>query len=108
MLYKNQSIFSCDGQNELRHQYDGQIVLLHGGRQIWSNNVHDATSNVLTMQQEGHLVEWSSNSRELWYSQTEAAPGAYLNVQDDCNAVVYAPDGRVLWSTNTYGCFVHP
>jgi hypothetical protein len=106
-IYKNQSVVSCDGRTAFTHQADGQVVVTHDGRTLWRNGVVDATSNVVTMQQEGHLTELSRNSRVLWVSQTAASWGAYLAVQNDCNAVVYDPSGAVLWSSNTFGCFAH-
>jgi hypothetical protein len=102
-LYKGQSVTSCDGRTSFTHQYDGQIVLVQDGAVIWRNGVVDPSSSVLTMQQEGHLVEYSSNGRLLWTSQTNAAWGASLVVAP-CSAYIVSPQGQTLWQTPTAGC----
>jgi hypothetical protein len=96
-LYKGQSLASCDGRTQLTHQADGQIVLSRDGMPVWRNGVVDASSNVLTMQQDGHLVEWARNGRQLWFSQAAAGFGAFLVVQDGA-AMIFDPNGGVLWT----------
>jgi hypothetical protein len=101
-LFKGQSVTSCDGRTQFVHQRDGQIALLRDGRQIWRNGVTDPNSNVLTMQQEGHLVQWGRGGRQLWRAPAPASPGAFLIVGDDCNAYLADPHGGgILWSTNS-------
>jgi hypothetical protein len=103
-LYQNQYVTSCDRQNMFVHVADGQIVLYHNGTALWWSGVHDSTSNTLTMQNDGNLVEYNRSGRAIWATNTSGQWGAALSVQDDCNVVLYA-NGRAVWSTNTYGCY---
>jgi hypothetical protein len=103
-LYQGQSLWACNGSAYIAHQNDGNLVVYaRDGRVLIANNVHDPSSNVLTMQSDGNLVEYSATGRALWASNTAGYYGAQLYMQDDCNVVLYH-DGRPIWATHTDGC----
>ncbi len=56
----------------------------------------------LTMQQDGNLVEYSSDGSAVWASGTNPS-GTYAVMQKDGNLVVYNNSGAALWASNTAG-----
>jgi hypothetical protein len=106
-LVQGEKVASCDGRNELWHQSDGHVVLYHDGRPLWWTGVLDATSEVLTMQSDGNLVQYAPGGRPLWHTSTHGHGGARVSVQDDCNVVIYDANNTALWSSNTWGCVAH-
>lgn len=106
-VYPGQGIDSCDGRTSFVHQADGNIVLTHDGRTITSSYVTDRRTQVLTMQDDGNLVQYARDGHVIWSSNTAGHYGATLRVQDDCNVVIYDRGGRAIWHTNTQGCYLH-
>jgi hypothetical protein len=57
---------------------------------------------VLTMQDDGNLVEYAPGDRPIWSADTDV-PGAVALLQADGNFVVIAPGNSAEWSTETDG-----
>jgi hypothetical protein len=103
-LYQGQGVRSCNGRAFFVHQGDGNIVLYDGGRVLAASNIMDSSSNVLTMQSDGNLVEYSRDGRVIWSSNSSGHNGGELRVEDDCRVAIYDRNGRAFWQTNTSGC----
>lgn len=98
-LSPGQSVSSCDGRSNLVLQHDGNLVLYHAGRPLWSTRTDRKGGTALVMQGDGNLVLYNASGRPLWSSKTSGRPGAWFAIQDDGNMVVYAD--RARWSSRT-------
>ncbi|KAL5697717.1 hypothetical protein ACHQM5_028834 [Ranunculus cassubicifolius] len=100
-LVPGSSLTNC--QFRLAMQSLCNLVLLDGGRAIWSTGTVGRAANCyVTMQRDGNLVLYDYNNRAMWASNTNRASAAYyLSVQCDGNCVVYAPGGSAIWATGT-------
>jgi hypothetical protein len=103
-LYQEQGVRSCNGRAYFVHQRDGNVVLYDNGRVLAATHILNSWSDVLTMQDDGNLVQYSRSGDAIWSSGTAGHRGATLSVQDDCNVVIYDRGGRAIWHTNTAGC----
>jgi hypothetical protein len=105
-LRRGESVQSCDGQANLVHQPDGNVVLYDKVGARWATNTAGRTNTTdFVMQGDGNLVLYSTTGA-VWSSGTWNHPGAFLGIQDDCNMVIYS--GPAIWSTNTAPCRVDP
>jgi NlpC/P60 family len=94
-LIPTKSAFASDWEPILR---PGEA--LQPGQQLLS----DGCNYVLTMQDDGNLVEYSTLTGDaVWASGTEGHPGTILINQFDGNIVLVAPGNQPIWSTNTEG-----
>jgi hypothetical protein len=100
-LGRGASMKSCDGRFLFVHQTDGNVVLYHGSRALWSTGTNGYLTSNLVMQHDGNLVLYASNGSALWSSRTFAFDST-LAIQDDANVVIYAPGPRPIWATHTY------
>lgn len=96
-------------------QTDGNVVLYHGTRALWSTCTHDIPSYDLrlTMCEDGNLelhhvnadgsmsyVHWSSNTASN--NSNDVRRGASLVLQEDGNAVILGSDGKsIIWESGT-------
>lgn len=100
VLWRGESVKSCNGKAQLSHQTDGNVVEYDPAGALWWTGTNNPATHRLIMQTDGNLVLYDTSNRPLWYTGTSGNPGAYLGVQDDCNLVVYSAGGRVLWTNN--------
>lgn len=81
------SLFSPNGNFELRLQADGNVVVYQAGVPLWATNTAGSGATELIMQLDGNLV-LLNGSTPIWASRTNGHPGAYLQLQNDGNLVV--------------------
>jgi hypothetical protein len=104
-LGREQSLYSCNGQFELRMQADGNLVLYHGGRSPsdawWATGTNGWDGFRADMQGDGNFVLYTSSGTQpsdaLWASDTNGFGGAQLELGDDGTMSV-TRDGTVLWT----------
>ena len=106
-LVQGQGLSSCDGRTSFVHQGDGNVVVYHDGQAIASTGVFDSSSDRLTLQGDGNLVQYSRFGQAIWASNTTGHDAARLVVQDDCDVALFDRGGHLYWHTNTSGCFEH-
>ena len=75
---------------------DGDLVLRHRSRTVWTTRTGGHAGARTTMRTDGNLVV-SLGSRRLWATGTSRHPGAVLRVRDDGNLVV-TRQGTTLWA----------
>jgi hypothetical protein len=100
VLWKGESVRSCNNQANLVHQTDGNLVEYDSQGPLWSAATYGQPTSHLVMQGDGNLVLYDTSGRAVWNTGTHGNPGATLSVQDDCNLVIYSTGGRVLWSNS--------
>jgi hypothetical protein len=86
---------SDGGEYKLIMQGDGNLVLYHEGKALWSSETGGNPGSYAVMQGEGNLVVYDG-STATWNSSTWGFSGAYLVLQNEGNLVVYQ-DGHPLW-----------
>ena len=135
LLFNGHSLLWASGTNAnsisscfLITQNDGNVVLYRNGSPVWATGTNNTA--VLTLQDDGNLVGYTSDWHSTWASGTTSQPtynyygsdsistgsgmytGQYLRsgdgtkfmlLQPDCNLLVYGPGYNVLWATNTGG-----
>jgi len=106
-LGRDQGVYSCDGRTVFLHQGDGNVVLYHDGQRVAATDRFDSSTDRLTLQDDGNLVQTSRWGGQIWSSGTPGRFGARLVVQDDCDVVLLDGSGRMYWHTNTSGCYEH-
>jgi exopolysaccharide biosynthesis protein len=79
-------------------QTDGNLVLYHGKKALWSTVTGGHAGATAIMQTDGNLVVYSSAKKALWSSNTGRHAGATLVVQNDGNLVIYSKAKKALWS----------
>ncbi|KAL5697719.1 hypothetical protein ACHQM5_028836 [Ranunculus cassubicifolius] len=80
------------------------LILLDGGRPIWSTGTIGRASNCyVAMQTNGNIVLYDYGNKAMWASNTNRAGSAsyYLSLQCDRNLVIYTPQGTAIWATGT-------
>ena len=89
----------------LVQQADGNLVLRHDGRAIWTTATAGNPGARLVLQSDGNLVVRSKAGTALWNSGTaRAGRPTYLSLQDDGNVVLRdVRTLKVLWTTGTSG-----
>jgi hypothetical protein len=89
---------SPNGQNQLRMQTDGNLVLVNPAKEVL---FHTATAPnpgaVATMRTDGSLVVVKDG--KVLYSTGSQGENAALHVQDDRNLTIRTPDGKVVWAS---------
>jgi hypothetical protein len=106
-LFRDQGVRSCDGRTVFQHQSDGNVVLYHDGRRVAATDQFDSSTDRLTLEQDGNLVQTSRWGQRIWASDTPGHFGPRLVVRDDCDVQLLDSSGRAYWHTNTSGCFEH-
>ncbi|MEW9555444.1 hypothetical protein [Nonomuraea sp. NPDC050783] len=101
-LTAGQMVTSRNREYKLVQQGDGNLVLLHGQKPLWSSRTASSPGAITVMQKDGNLVV-QKDHQVLWNTKTAGSPGAWLGVQDDGNVVVVSADKKALWSTGTAG-----
>lgn len=128
-LAANQTLLSTDGSNSLVMQSDGNLVLFHNFKKIWSSNTAGSGAVTLRNQPDGNLVLYKSNGQAVWGSGTVQYGNSLTNVnavlgngltlrqgqmlqsydrkhklilQSDGNLVIYGPHGAT-WGSGTDG-----
>ncbi|ATB34764.1 peptidase S8 [Cystobacter fuscus] len=102
VLFRGQSVGSCNGRAFLTHQGDGNVVVYDRVGPLWSTNTWGSDTSAFLMQTDGNLVLYAGNGQPLWWSGTYGNPGARLAMQDDCNLVIYNTAGNPIWATMTF------
>lgn len=89
----------------LIQQSDGNLVLRHDGRAIWSTGTAGNPGARFVLQSDGNLVVRSKAGKALWNSGTaKAGSPTYLTLQDDGNVVLRDQrTQKAVWSTGTSG-----
>jgi hypothetical protein len=78
-LARGESLVSCDGNDVLAHQADGNVVSYQEGDAIWDTNTDGDATSTLIMQGDGNLVLYAPDGRALWASDTSGNPGGFLD-----------------------------
>ncbi len=101
-LGRGQTVSSCNGQYQLSHQTDGNVVFYRNsdGYPLWSSATGGRATTSFIMQGDGNLVLYNNNT-PVWSTGTYA-PGATLSVKDDGHVTMYDTSGRRLWTTGSY------
>ena len=106
-LFPGQSLVSSTGNHLITLQPDGNFVLYRRNgtsyRALWASNTWRTGSVRTTMQHDGNLVGYRSDSRPLWASNTWNSGAVKGVMQADGNFVLYRADGTPVWATNTAG-----
>ncbi|RGP78340.1 mannose-specific lectin [Fusarium longipes] len=106
-LLVGNSIWSDDGETELRMQDDGKIAVYHNDTCVWQNTAEQNWQiHGIKMQEDGNLVIYdnSGTGHATWHTDTAAGVGndsTTLVVQDDGDVVLYNGDERAIWRTNS-------
>lgn len=100
-MVPGQVTFSPDGRYHLNFQNDGNLVLYHGERPLWSAQTNGTYPTQLLLQPDGNLVLYG-HGEAIWATNTAGNPGAQLRIQNDGNMVMYNVNQRVIWATRTY------
>ena len=93
-LFPGESINSLNGQFQFILQEDGNLVLYHGKKALWTSRTKGKGGRKLVMQRDGNLVLYGKRT-PVWATNTNGNRGAYLKLQNDGNLVIY----KVVWST---------
>ena len=89
---------SADGSTILRHQDDGNVVVLESGKGVvWQLNRRVTTFSVQT---DGNVVAYVLGV-PVWQSGTAGKPIRDMTVQNDGNVVAYDTANRALWASGT-------
>jgi hypothetical protein len=94
-------LLSADGSTTLELNSNGALNLTSDSQPTWNNGVSGSSPNLLAMQPDGNLVEYSKTGSVLWSSGTSGNPGAFLAVQPDGNMVIYSSSNTALWTSGT-------
>jgi hypothetical protein len=95
-LGMGESLISRSGSYELRMQGDGNLVAYRDGmRPVWASKTDGHPGATATMQEDGNLVIYLSNS-PIFASKTDGNPGSILRIQNDGNIVIYK-DKTPIW-----------
>jgi hypothetical protein len=93
-------LLSADGSTTLLINSKGIPELRSNARMTWGGG-KGGTAQLLAMQSDGNLVEYSNTGSALWSSGTSGNPGASLVLQPDGNMVIYSTTGQPLWASGT-------
>ena len=96
ILFPGESINSLNGQFQFILQEDGNLVLYHGKKALWTSRTKGKGGRKLVMQRDGNLVLYGKRN-PVWATSTNGNRGAYLKLQNDGNLVIY----KAVWSTGT-------
>jgi hypothetical protein len=95
-------LMSPNGQNFLRVNPDGNLVLYRYFNNIpWASRTADKAKQLI-MQADGNLVLYNAANGPIWSSGTGGNPGSKLVLQDDGNLVIYNGSNSPIWFTGTY------
>ena len=98
------SIFSPNGNVQLRFQSDGNLVVYGpGGAVYWHSATNGSGATMASFQGDGHLVLYTSSFVPVWTSNTGGNYCATLAVANDGNVSIHGVDGSLLWQTNSGG-----
>ncbi|KAB8206020.1 bulb-type lectin domain-containing protein [Aspergillus parasiticus] len=102
-LEVGQSLWSQNGEVELKMQHDGKIAV-YVNRECVFQNTADQRDDVkgIHMQEDGNLVMYTHDGTAIWHTNTAAPSGdstTICAVQNDGNVVLYK--GTALWASNT-------
>ncbi|KAE8369704.1 bulb-type lectin domain-containing protein [Aspergillus caelatus] len=102
-LLVGQSLWSENGETELKMQHDGKIAVYVNAECVFQNTA-DQRNDVkgIKMQEDGNLVMYDVNGTAIWHTNTAAPAGdstTVCAVQNDGNIVLYK--GTPLWASNT-------
>jgi len=100
-LDRKKSLVGPLGQTSLDLQGDGNLILSHDYRPLWTTATGNSQAKQLTMQTDGNLVLYDTAGHPLWFTGTGGNPGAQLVMQLDGNLVLYSADGAPLWQSGT-------
>ncbi|EJK59260.1 hypothetical protein THAOC_20543 [Thalassiosira oceanica] len=91
-LSPGDSVWSPNGQYQLRYGDDGNLVLYHhqgNPLPIWSSGTYCLAGGVAGMQDDGNLVVRDNSCKAIWSSQTWGNYGAQLELNDDGSLVYH-------------------
>ncbi|KAB8216917.1 bulb-type lectin domain-containing protein [Aspergillus novoparasiticus] len=100
-LALGESIFSQDGQTELKMGNNGKLEAYVDGELKWESD-NDESDNVrgVYLQDDGNFVTYENDDTPIWATMTHGTKGVICVVQNDGNVVLYQT--RAIWSTDTY------
>lgn len=101
-LYPGDSLWSVNGDYELKYQTDANLVLYQGSTAQWAINCWPTCNNlgnagVTTMQTDGNFVVYDDTSNYVWNSSTYGANGAFLALRYG-QLRIFSTTGATLWS----------
>jgi hypothetical protein len=65
-LRAGQTLASPNGRYRLQQQNDGNLVVKHNGKGVWSTKTHGNPGARLIVQDDGNVVVYSATGRALW------------------------------------------
>ncbi|KAB8257010.1 bulb-type lectin domain-containing protein [Aspergillus pseudonomiae] len=102
-LEVGQSLWSQNGETELKMQEDGKIAVYVNGECVFQNTDEQRYDvKGIHMQPDGNLVMYDNNNTPLWHTDSTGSsdPSSVVcAVQNDGNVVLYT--GQAIWATNT-------
>lgn len=98
-LYRNQTVYSPDGQYRFIFQNDQNLVLYGPGNSVlWASNTRNSGSYRVTLNADGNLVMYKSNGSVKWQSYTGGHSGATLTLDNAGQVNIDDQDGTAYWS----------
>lgn len=91
-------INSVSGEELVLQASDGNLVLYHGPRALWSTATDHAPGDRLIMQSDGNLVLYAKSGAPMWSTRTYGHPGARLVLEGNGNLVLETSTGTTLWA----------
>ncbi|KAE8322970.1 bulb-type lectin domain-containing protein [Aspergillus sergii] len=100
-LALGESLFSQDGQTELKMGNDGKPEVYVDGELKWQSD-NDENDNVrdVYLQDDGNFVMSEHDDTPIWASMTHGKRNVICVVQNDGNVVLY--EAKPAWSTDTW------
>ncbi|KAJ5703723.1 hypothetical protein N7493_010861 [Penicillium malachiteum] len=97
------SLYSTDGNTELRMQSDGKIAIYRDGECVWQNTAEqrDDVKGIID-QDDGNFCMYTEDGTPIWATNTggQGNSNTFLTVQNDGNVVLYKVS-EVLWASGT-------
>ncbi|MES3150925.1 beta strand repeat-containing protein [Sphingomonas faeni] len=102
-FYRNQAIYSPDGQYRFTFQNDQNIVLYGPGNAVlWTSNTRNDGADRLALNADGNLVLYRGNSIK-WQSYSGGHSGATLTIDNGGQININDQDGTAYWTVGGGG-----
>lgn len=101
-LFRGDSLYSGNRFVRLTLQFNGDLVLTQGTRDVWRSGTAGSGAFSATMQRDGNLVLYNALGNVVWaLNRFDSSGDPTLAVQNDGNLVQYSATGAVYWAANT-------
>jgi len=88
------------GGSRLRVQTDGNVVLYHSGKAVWSTGTRGSGGNRLVMQTDGNLVLYTAAGKAVWSSRTAHTGSTNMFLVSGAGrASILTQSGTTIWHT---------